>query len=305
MLCCPIQGETMSNGYVKLWRGIWENPHMSNSNYLAVWLWILTHAEHGMMKENGQWRRAKDDELRRVLFKGKIIRLKPGQLTCGSEQISLDTGVPPSSIRRHLKVMKSEQQIEQQVSSRFSLITVINWDQYQLFEQQSEQRMSSKRAADEQLMSTIKEDKHSSIRITTPIPPPRFSTEANELFRQWKEYGLPGTETDLLKLASGKVPYDPAMLDVCRLYGESRRLVRFMNDLLKKRGDKPLHTFRDFPARNFYDMFISEPTGNRRFWRHYVGKDVSFVFERDDQADLADFAKSPHAAQFPFLFHAE
>ena len=150
-------------GWIKLHRQLRNNPHMNQPNYRAVWTEILLEAQH---------------KPRDVIFKGKRITLKPGQFTCGSNQLSEWTGVPASSVRRILKIFKSEQQIDVQASNKFSLITVLNWDKYQGVEQQSEQQVSINRAASEQQVATPKEckneknDKKSASRsLGNSIPP--------------------------------------------------------------------------------------------------------------------------------------
>lgn len=134
---------------------------MRRPSYLSIYVWLVTHAQHGMVKmENGHWRRAKPEECRQVVFRGEKISLSPGQLTCGSHQITDETGVPPSTVRRILNTMIHEELIEQQTSNRCSLITLKRWEAEQTSEQQNEQQMGSKEAADGQQMGTKEEGKN-------------------------------------------------------------------------------------------------------------------------------------------------
>lgn len=129
-------------GWIKLHRSIWNNPVVSkDSDHLAVWIYLLTHATHMEYDVN---------------FAGDRITLKPGQLITGRKKLSTTLGINEHKIDRILKLLKSEQQIEQQVSNRGSLITIVNWNKYQVIEQQNEQKLSNKRATSEQQVSTNK-----------------------------------------------------------------------------------------------------------------------------------------------------
>ena len=134
----PFPLSTMSlheiPGWIKLHRRLWANPFMRKPSYLSVWLWLLTHASH--IGQDGA-------KARRVVFNGQQMALSVGQLLCGSEQISRETGVPDSTVRRYLKHMENERQIERQSDNRSSLVTIVNWHQYQDSDRQNEQPLSS------------------------------------------------------------------------------------------------------------------------------------------------------------------
>lgn len=150
----------MYRGYFRVWRKIEDNPLFHKPAYLAVFIWLLREAEHGMKKEGGKWHKKKDDEMKAIMFNGKKIRLKPGQFTMGAKQLSSLSGVPRGTVERILKCFKNEEMIEVQTSNRFSLITVKNWEQYQMNEEQNEERMRSKRGASEEPVRTPKECNH-------------------------------------------------------------------------------------------------------------------------------------------------
>lgn len=149
------------NGWRKQWRKIWDNPTIrGNPNAYTVWGWLLDHA---------QW------EPTDVRFGGKIITLAPGQITCGSLQISRETGVRPSTVRRTLARFVSEHLIEQRTDMQCSLVTVKNWTHYQADEQGSGQRMSNELATNEQRVSTNKEEKKERSKDTYAV---RHETES-------------------------------------------------------------------------------------------------------------------------------
>lgn len=146
-------------GWIKLHRKIWENPYMRRPAYLAIWIWILTHAEHGRRYDaiKHKWTDKDEASLKTILWRGKKRPIRKGEFTFGCYQIAAETGVPRGTVERVIKVLKSEEQIEVETTSKFSLGRVKNWEQYQDGEEQSEERMRNKRGADEEQVRTIKE----------------------------------------------------------------------------------------------------------------------------------------------------
>jgi hypothetical protein len=127
----------MDRGWFKLHRKMIDNPLM-RGDYLALWVWLLCEAAH---------------ETRDSLFAGKRISLKPGQLTTGRKQAADGSGLSESQTQKLLVKMVLEQQIEQQTSSTNRLITILNWDQYQ----KSNNESNSKVTTTEQQRNTLKE----------------------------------------------------------------------------------------------------------------------------------------------------
>lgn len=117
-------------GWIKIHRKMLENPiEMKDSDHLAVWVYLLLNAAH---KE------------RKVLFKGDKIMLQPGQLITGRNAIADFLGISESKVKRVLSDFEGDQQIDRQRSNKNSLISLINWDKYQFFDQQSDQQVTSK-----------------------------------------------------------------------------------------------------------------------------------------------------------------
>ena len=134
------------NGWIKLHRKILDNPIVcADSDYFAVWMYLLLNATHKDMP---------------AFFGGKKITLKAGQLITGRKKIAKALRVNESKVYRILSLYKSEHQIEQQVSARNSLITIVNWSEYQNCEQLNEQQMNNRRTTDEQQMNTNKNIKN-------------------------------------------------------------------------------------------------------------------------------------------------
>lgn len=117
-------------GYIKLHRKILDNPIVcKDSEYLAVWIYLLVNATHKEIQ---------------VVFKGQKIILQPGQLITGRKSIAEKLKISESKVQRILKSFKIEHQIEQQTSNKNSLISILNWEEYQKNEQQNERQANNK-----------------------------------------------------------------------------------------------------------------------------------------------------------------
>lgn len=122
-------------GWIKLHRKMLDNPIvMKDGDYCIVWIYLLLNASH------------KDYQ---AMFNGQKITLHSGQLITGRKSIAQSTHVNESKVSRILKLLKSEQQIEQLTSARNSLITIVNWNDYQKSEQLNEQLVNNYRTASE------------------------------------------------------------------------------------------------------------------------------------------------------------
>lgn len=113
-----------TNGYFRLHRSIFANPVVTkDQDYFLVWIYILSQAEY----EKGN----------KVDFGGKTITLKPGQFTIGvSRQMlgdlhRIQRNLSKDKLFRILKRYVSEKQIAKQSDGRSTLITVLNYEQYQ------------------------------------------------------------------------------------------------------------------------------------------------------------------------------
>lgn len=136
-------------GYVKIYRHLLDNPVVcKDSDHLAVWMYLLLNATHKEMD---------------VMFQGERVTLHPGQLITGRKSISSKMGVEESKVKRILISFENDQQIDRQRSNKNSLITVKNWDKYQLSDQQDGQTVTSKCPASDQQVTTnknVKNDKN-------------------------------------------------------------------------------------------------------------------------------------------------
>jgi len=135
----------MQNGYVKLYRSLKEKGYYKDSHYVHLWNHLLLSASY-VEKE--------------YLFNGTIYHLQPGEFITGRKILSNDTGIQESKIERILKCFENEQQIKQQTFNKYRIISICNWEKYQIIEQQNEQPVNNQRTTSEQQVNTIKNIKN-------------------------------------------------------------------------------------------------------------------------------------------------
>lgn len=123
-----------TNGYFQLHRSIFANPVVTkDQDYFLVWIYILAQAEY--------------EEGKKVDFGGKTITLKPGQFTIGVSRQMLDDlrrvqrKLSKNKLFRILKRYESEKQIEKLSDGRSTLISVVNYEQYQKIGTENETEM--------------------------------------------------------------------------------------------------------------------------------------------------------------------
>ena len=110
------------DGWIKLHRKLIDKGWYKNSDKVRMWIHLLLSATHKEME---------------AMFNGKNIKLKPGQFITGRKALSTEIGINESKVERTLLFFeKNEKQIEQQKCNRNRLITILNWDEHQLNEQQ-------------------------------------------------------------------------------------------------------------------------------------------------------------------------
>jgi hypothetical protein len=135
----------MNNGYIKLYRCLREKGYYKDSEAVHLWVHLLMLASH------------KEKE---YMFNDKLHILNPGQFITGRKSLAKETGISESKCERLLNFFKTEQQIEQQKTNKFRIISILNWSEYQTSEQQNEQPVNNQRTTSEQPVDTIKKDKN-------------------------------------------------------------------------------------------------------------------------------------------------
>lgn len=128
----------MEQGWIKLHRELLKNPIATRPEWAWLWCVLLLKANHKPKK----W-----------MYDSGIILIKEGQFVTSRDQLAECSGLSPSTVERILKYLENGQQIEQQKTTKFRLITIVNWEKYQT-------KRTAKRTASGQPMDTNKNDKN-------------------------------------------------------------------------------------------------------------------------------------------------
>lgn len=180
------------NGWVKLHRKMLDNPIiMKDAEHLAVWMYLLLNATHAEYP---------------ALFKGKKIMLQPGQLITGRKSIASTLSVNESKVRRILDAFETDQQIDRQRSNQNTLISLKNWEKYQLCDQQNDQPSTNERPTDDQPPTTNKKNKNvkNEKNVINYSDIPELNTAILEFIKFRKSIKKPMTD-NAVKLMLGKL----------------------------------------------------------------------------------------------------
>lgn len=104
------------NGWIKLHRKLMHKAFYKKPTYLLVWIHLLLTANHAKTE---------------FMWNGDIIIVNEGQLITGRKQLSEQTGIPETTIEDILKFLETQQQIRQQKTTKYRLITILNWSTHQ------------------------------------------------------------------------------------------------------------------------------------------------------------------------------
>lgn len=149
-----------ASGFIKIHRSFIQKGWYKKSDYAHLFLHLILKAQ---FYEIETW------------FNGETLRLSPGQLVTGRKKLSEETGINESKIERILKTFEIEQQIEQVKSATSRLITIVNWDKWQMSEQEVEQRVNNQRTTSEHYIKNDKNDKNRE----RDLPRPREKWQTN------------------------------------------------------------------------------------------------------------------------------
>ena len=132
-------------GWIKLYRRLINKGYYQKSQYVHLWHHLLLSANHTATE---------------FMFNGKIIEIPAGSFITGRKKLSNSTGISETTIERILKVFESEHQIGQQKTSKYRLISILNWDKHQGVGQENGQQMDNKRTTNGHQADTNKNDKN-------------------------------------------------------------------------------------------------------------------------------------------------
>lgn len=156
----------MLDGWVKLHRSLLGSAVFQDPACLRVWVWCLLRASY------------RD---RQFLHGNTVMALEPGQFVTGRFTGAQECGLPPSTFYRKLQTLETLGNIKQDSSSKWTVITIVNWDTYQISGSDNEQQLSSKRTPTEHKQEG-KEGEEKSVDLfglPVDVPPARKTKIGN------------------------------------------------------------------------------------------------------------------------------
>jgi hypothetical protein len=158
----------IDGGYIKLFRQIVNWEWYNDSQTLHLFLHLILKANH---QENS--------------WQGQTIQR--GQLITGRLKLSKETGISQRSIRTCLRRLKATNEITTKTTSRFSLITIVNYEYYQSDTNKATNKTTNKQSNErptiDQQSTTNKNDKNDKNdkdNICTPVFIKPSPQEVNE-----------------------------------------------------------------------------------------------------------------------------
>ena len=103
-----------NSGWIKVYRTIFDEPLPPDHFYL--WTYLIACANY------------RD---RKIIVGQKEIMVKRGQILTGRKILSVKTGLSESKIERLLGFLEKLQQIKQQKTTKFRIISIVNYEKYQ------------------------------------------------------------------------------------------------------------------------------------------------------------------------------
>ena len=143
----------MDNGWIKLHRKLLNNPISNKPNWAWLWVVLLLLANH--------------EEGHEFIWNGKKQKLAKGQFITGRQKLKEISGIPETTIERILNYLETVHQIGQQKTSKYRLITILRWKDYQNLDSKAD----NKRTTDGHIQE-IQELKNNTVSIaTTSVAP--------------------------------------------------------------------------------------------------------------------------------------
>ena len=99
-------------GYIKVFRKLREWEWYKKTGMVQLFLHFLLLANH----EEGNW---------------QGLTISKGEFVTGRNSLSRDTGLSPQIIRTCIKRLKSTNEITTKSTNKYSIITIVKWDEYQ------------------------------------------------------------------------------------------------------------------------------------------------------------------------------
>lgn len=193
----------MDNGWIKLHRKICDWEWYSDHNTFRVFIYLLLHCNFEPHR-----------------FRGYDVPIGSGVF--GLISLAENTGLSVRSVRTALTHLKSTNEVTIKTTSKFSIISIVKWDDYQqerhAERQTSDKQSTSKRQASDNTIRT-KEDKNGRNEEYIPRPADVSIQVWEDFIKLRKQKRSPLTETAIHRIAqeAGKVGWtlEQALTECC------------------------------------------------------------------------------------------
>ena len=128
----------MNRGYVKVYRKTKESRVFQNEGLFKVWMWCLLKANH-----KGAWVPIK------VGRSTMEVWINPGQFVFGRKKAAKELKMKASTVWKRIKKLENMRNCDIKSNSKYSIITIINWNTYQGHEEKGNSKGDSQGTARE------------------------------------------------------------------------------------------------------------------------------------------------------------
>ncbi len=119
-----------SQGYVIMWRSIVNTPLWSNPKLERVFHWVMYRAN---------W------QMEQIFPTTEKVSLHPGQFITSYPHAAIELKMSVGTINTYIKLLKAESIIEINSTNKYTIVTVLNWDELQNPERTIESKPKTKR----------------------------------------------------------------------------------------------------------------------------------------------------------------
>lgn len=132
------------SGWFACKRGITSHPlFVGRPDRLAVWLWLL---------DNAAWKETIHD------VNGHTVKVPRGSVSASERRIADETGVGRQAVRTFLARLKADKMLTLSLTHGRSMITICNWDKYQLPENTANPSKNPRPTHDQPIKETREQD---------------------------------------------------------------------------------------------------------------------------------------------------
>ena len=222
-------------GWIKIHRALLDHWCATEPEALAVWVRLLCEANFEDKKSN---------------VYGQLVEVKRGQVVYGRKEFSKRSGVTEMKLRRIMSMLESDGMIIQHKRSKFTLVSITYYDEYQ----DANQQTTSKQPANNQQTTTPKEVKNLRSKETD-------STSPDGDQKQQSKRAL------YVEMATKYMEIIPEMPPVDLKANATQRVTKAVN-FYKKNGFTPERwELYMKAARECTWMFYDRPASDGKVWK--------------------------------------